>query len=705
MVERCLRRRAGRAGRLLLASTAAASSPARRRLVAIALALVLAPARHAGAQPARGDLAGGHGRRRRVRAADGVDAGVRRCGRTRRAARCSSTTARCSTRSRSPSSPRSRAVPGDLAWVVRLLAAAIVVVLRGGPDHAARARRLARRRRARRPTGSRTRSPTGTGSACWRRSALVLLVHLATAVREPRRGPRAGRRGDPDRGRDDLLHVLARRRSPPAWSGSWCCSSSPGRPARSTGLAAIVPACAGVLVVAVGADRSRSDDVRHARGHRRGPPAGARRRARRGRRRRPAGGAARRRRAGWPRAGRSRPRRRTRARLGAGGRRRSRSWWWPAGAPGVRRAPVRPVRERRRHAGDRPARAAAEPGQQRPPGPLARRARRGSAPIRCAATAPGRTRSRGTATGTSGSTSSTPTRCTWSCSRELGIAWAGAARRRRSGPCSAGWRGSSAGRERGPPAALLAAGVVWAVHAGLDWDWEMPATAIWLFAAGGWALAAPEGAPRLRPPHRPARVAMAAACLVLTLAPCSVARSQAALDDASRAFAAGDCRRAIDRSLASLDATRLRPQPYELLAYCDVRLGAGRARAEEPRRGRRPRSQLVAGLVRDGARARQAGARSAARCAPGGRAQPARAAHGAGGGGVRLRPARPSGASARSSSRSRDPLRSATDRARRGGSGALHPQSALAGLNPLPRGAAPGPARRLPAAMAGSRAM
>jgi len=131
------------------------------------------------------------------------------------------------------------------------------------------------------------------------------------------------------------------------------------------------------------------------------------------------------------------------------------------------------------------------------------------------------------------------------------------------------------GPERGPAAALLAAGVVWALHAGLDWDWEMPATAIWLFAAGGWALAAPEGSPRLRPPHRPARVAMAAACLVLTLAPYSVARSQAALNDAFRAFDAGDCARTIDRALASLDATRLRPQPYELLAYCDARLGQG----------------------------------------------------------------------------------------------------------------------------------
>ena len=34
-------------------------------------------------------------------------------------------------------------------------------------------------------------------------------------------------------------------------------------------------------------------------------------------------------------------------------------------------------------------------------------------------------------------------------------------------------------------AVVLAAGVAWAFHAGIDWDWEMPALTLWLFAAGG----------------------------------------------------------------------------------------------------------------------------------------------------------------------------------------------------------------------------
>src|SRR5207244_13557826 len=50
-------------------------------------------------------------------------------------------------------------------------------------------------------------------------------------------------------------------------------------------------------------------------------------------------------------------------------------------------------------------------------------------------------------------------------------------------------------------------------------------------------------------------------------------------------------------------------------------------------------------------------------------------------------------------------LASRLDRAKRGGSGALHPQSALAGPNPRPRGWASGPVRRWKASMARSRAV
>ena len=50
-------------------------------------------------------------------------------------------------------------------------------------------------------------------------------------------------------------------------------------------------------------------------------------------------------------------------------------------------------------------------------------------------------------------------------------------------------------RARGPGravwAALFAGALMWAVHAGVDWDWQMPAVTAWFFAAGGLALAGP----------------------------------------------------------------------------------------------------------------------------------------------------------------------------------------------------------------------
>ena len=48
-------------------------------------------------------------------------------------------------------------------------------------------------------------------------------------------------------------------------------------------------------------------------------------------------------------------------------------------------------------------------------------------------------------------------------------------------------------RLRGPgrpaAAAVLAATLTWAVHAGVDWDWELAAVTIWVFGLAGIALA------------------------------------------------------------------------------------------------------------------------------------------------------------------------------------------------------------------------
>ncbi len=132
---------------------------------------------------------------------------------------------------------------------------------------------------------------------------------------------------------------------------------------------------------------------------------------------------------------------------------------------------------------------------------------------------------------------------------------------------------------RGPDRALyagvLAAGVAWACHAGIDWDWEMPAVTLPFFALGGLALARDRA--RLQPPGRPLRVALGIGLLVMAVTPALIAVSQTHLDDSVRAFRQGDCDTAIDAALSSASTLSVRPEPYEILGYCDARRrGAGR---------------------------------------------------------------------------------------------------------------------------------
>jgi len=134
-------------------------------------------------------------------------------------------------------------------------------------------------------------------------------------------------------------------------------------------------------------------------------------------------------------------------------------------------------------------------------------------------------------------------------------------------------------RIRGPERALGAAGFVlvglWAVRAGVDWDWEMPAVTVPTFALGG-ALLARTGASRARrvaAPHSTVRVVIGLGVLVLLVTPALVTLSQARLDDAVRALRAGECPRAVDEALAANAALGVRPDPFVVLGYCDVRLG------------------------------------------------------------------------------------------------------------------------------------
>ncbi len=126
--------------------------------------------------------------------------------------------------------------------------------------------------------------------------------------------------------------------------------------------------------------------------------------------------------------------------------------------------------------------------------------------------------------------------------------------------------------DRSLHAGLAAAMVAWGVHAGLDWMWELPAVTAWLFALGGFAIAGRVGEGGKPFPGRNVRVVAALGLLVLAVVPFQMVRSQRALEDGLRAFAERprDCAAVIDHSLRSLASVGSRPEPWELIAYCDV---------------------------------------------------------------------------------------------------------------------------------------
>lgn len=135
------------------------------------------------------------------------------------------------------------------------------------------------------------------------------------------------------------------------------------------------------------------------------------------------------------------------------------------------------------------------------------------------------------------------------------------------------------GPERQAYAALIALLAAWAVHAGIDWDWEMPAVTLWLFALAGLGLArAPaaesEATSAERPKARLAARLLGVLCLAaLALAPAAILLSQSRFETAQAAFEGSDCEAAISAANSSLDVVGFRPEPELLLGYCHARLG------------------------------------------------------------------------------------------------------------------------------------
>ncbi len=137
-------------------------------------------------------------------------------------------------------------------------------------------------------------------------------------------------------------------------------------------------------------------------------------------------------------------------------------------------------------------------------------------------------------------------------------------------------------RARGPDrpvyAAAFAVMLAWAIHAGVDWDWQMPVVTIVFFSLGGFVLArsAPETAEQRaleerRAPSSFARSMMGIGCVLLAVAPTYMWLSQRDLADASGSFNAGDCRSAIAAASSSISTLGNQAPAYEILSYCDVR--------------------------------------------------------------------------------------------------------------------------------------
>jgi hypothetical protein len=139
----------------------------------------------------------------------------------------------------------------------------------------------------------------------------------------------------------------------------------------------------------------------------------------------------------------------------------------------------------------------------------------------------------------------------------------------------------AARRTRGPSrplyAAILAVMLAWALHAAIDWDWEMPVVSVIFFALAGAVtarhlIAATESSKvRALLPSAQGRVVLGLGCVLLAVAPTYVWLAERKLNQATAAYNAGNCRVATSAALSSISIVGTQAPPYEIVSYCDVR--------------------------------------------------------------------------------------------------------------------------------------
>ncbi len=137
-----------------------------------------------------------------------------------------------------------------------------------------------------------------------------------------------------------------------------------------------------------------------------------------------------------------------------------------------------------------------------------------------------------------------------------------------------------------PMAALATAALIaWCLHSAVDWDWQMPVVMVPVFALAATAAAGIDPRRPRAGARRPAsawlaRGALAACAVALAVAPAFVAVSQASLDSAVDAFTRADCAAAIADARSAHSAVSSRPEPLEIIGYCEAREGEGQLAAQ-----------------------------------------------------------------------------------------------------------------------------
>lgn len=126
---------------------------------------------------------------------------------------------------------------------------------------------------------------------------------------------------------------------------------------------------------------------------------------------------------------------------------------------------------------------------------------------------------------------------------------------------------------RAPYAAALAVTVAWAIHAGFDWDWQMPAVTLCVFILAGAVLAEHQQRACKYSPTRFRRVLGGLAILFIAVAPGLVAFSASQAQASVTAFQRGDCERTVGAGLSSLEILNVWPEAHEVIGYCDSSAG------------------------------------------------------------------------------------------------------------------------------------